>query len=83
MPMEKIEKRFGRALEKLLDERIKAYAAETERMKREWERRKVGDSHANDRRAARGSQANSAKILAGDPNVFWPLFQKKLNILAQ
>ena len=63
--MERIEKPFGRALEKLLDEGITAYAAETERMKRERERRKVGDSHANDRRAARGSQANSAKDIGG------------------
>ena len=37
--MEKIDKPFGRALEKLLDQGIQAYAAETERVKKEWERR--------------------------------------------
>jgi hypothetical protein len=36
--MEKIDKPFGRALEKVLEQGTKAYAAETERMKKEWER---------------------------------------------
>ena len=45
--MENISEPFGRALEKLLDEGVKAYAAETERMMKEWEeqdRRKKRES---------------------------------------